>query len=288
MRYNRVMLLGAHISISGGLDKAIDRGMSLSCTAIQLFTKNSSQWTGKTISAEEACRFKLLLKKSSIRQVIAHDSYLINLASGNAELRNRSTDALIDEMERCRLLGIPYIVTHPGAHTGIGEDGGIKNIIDSLDIIIAKTDGWGVDIALETTAGQGTNIGYRFEHLSRIITGVKHNHRIRTCIDTCHIFASGYDIRTPEGYEKVIEDFNQRIGLDSLVCIHLNDSKTVLNSRVDRHEHIGKGFIGKDSFRLIMNDRRFNDIARIIETPKGPDMKQDKINLRCLRRLIVL
>ena len=282
------MLLGAHMSIAGGVDKAIERGMSLSCTTIQLFTKNSNQWKGKPVTGEEAGRFKALRKKSDIRQVIAHDSYLINLASGDPELREKSIDALISEMERCRILEIPYIIAHPGAHTGIGEDEGIKNIIISLDIICAETDGWGVDIALETTAGQGTNIGYGFEHLSRIISGVKHNHRIKTCIDTCHIFAAGYDIRTPEGYEKVIETFNRLVGLDRLVCIHLNDSKKGLGSRVDRHEHIGKGFIGKESFRLIINDRRFNNISRIIETPKGPDMREDKINLKFLRKLIML
>lgn len=282
------MLLGAHMSIAGGVDKAIERGMSLSCTTIQMFTKNSNQWKGKPVTGEEAGRFKALQKKSGIRQVIAHDSYLINLASGDPELREKSIDALISELERCRILEIPYIIAHPGAHTGIGEDQGIKNIIISLDIVCAKTDGWGVDIALETTAGQGTNIGYGFEHLSRIISGVKHSHRIKTCIDTCHIFAAGYDIRTPEGYEKTIETFNRLVGLDRLVCIHLNDSKKGLGSRVDRHEHIGKGFIGKESFRLIMNDRRFSSISRIIETPKGPDMREDKINLKFLRKLIML
>ncbi|HZX47986.1 MAG: deoxyribonuclease IV [Thermodesulfovibrio sp. RBG_19FT_COMBO_42_12] len=282
------MMLGAHMSIAGGVDKAIERGASLSCTAIQIFTKNSNQWDGRPITEDEVVRFKTLLRKSSIKQIIAHDSYLINLASGSSELRERSVNALISEVDRCRTLEIPYVVIHPGAHTGVGEDEGIKNIIHSLDIICAKTDGWGVDIALETTAGQGTNIGYRFEHLSRIITGVKYNNRIKTCIDTCHIFAAGYDIRTPEGYEKVIDEFNKLVGLDRLACIHLNDSKKGLESRVDRHEHIGKGFIGKESFRTIINDRRFNDIAMIIETPKGQDMKEDKINLRCLRRMIVL
>src|SRR4030067_1091957 len=282
------MMLGAHMSIAGGVDKAIERGASLSCTAIQIFTKNSNQWDGRPITEDEVVRFKTLLRKSSIKQIIAHDSYLINLASGSSELRERSVNALISEVDRCRTLEIPYVVITPGAHTGVGEDEGIKNIIHSLDIICAKTDGWGVDIALETTAGQGTNIGYRFEHLSRIITGVKYNNRIKTCIDTCHIFAAGYDIRTPEGYEKVIDEFNKLVGLDRLACIHLNDSKKGLESRVDRHEHIGKGFIGKESFRTIINDRRFNDIAMIIETPKGQDMKEDKINLRCLRRMIVL
>lgn len=288
LRYTETMLLGAHMSIAGGLENALSRGMSLSCTAIQLFTKNSNQWAAKAVTGEEAERFKSFRKKSGIRQIIAHDSYLINLASGNTELRKKSTNALINEMERCRVLEIPYIVAHPGAHTGAGEDEGIKNIVNSLDIICAKTDGWGIDIALETTAGQGTSIGHKFEHLNRIISEVRHNQRIKACIDTCHIFAAGYDIRTPDGYEKVVDEFNRLVGLDRLVCIHLNDSKKGLGCRVDRHEHIGKGFIGKDGFRLIMNDRRFSNVSRIIETPKGPDMKEDKINLKLLRKLIIL
>ncbi len=288
MSYNQTMLLGAHMSIAGGMDKAIERGASLSCTAIQVFTKNSNQWNGKPFTEDEISRFHDLRKKSCIKQVIAHDSYLINLASGNHELRERSVNALIIEIDRCRILEIPYIVIHPGAHLEIGEDEGIKNIIDSLDIICAKTDGWGVDIALETTAGQGTNIGYRFDHLSRIIDGVKNTDRIKTCIDTCHIFAAGYEIRTQEGYDEVINEFNKLIGLDRLACIHLNDSKKGFESRVDRHEHIGKGFIGKECFRFIMNDKRFRNIAKIIETPKGKDMREDKLNLKCLRKMIVI
>jgi deoxyribonuclease-4 len=177
---------------------------------------------------------------------------------------------------------------HPGAHLEIGEDEGISNIIGSLDIIFGRTDGWGVDIALETTAGQGTNIGYRFEHLSRIIGGVKNSERVKTCIDTCHVFAAGYDIRTQEGYERVISEFNRIVGLDSLVCIHMNDSKKGLGSRVDRHEHIGKGFIGRGCFSLIMNDKRFGNIAKIIETPKGKEMREDRINLKCLQKMIMI
>ena len=282
------MLLGAHVSIAGGMDKAIERGTFLSCTAIQLFTKNSNQWHSKPLTDDEVVRFNALRNESSIKLIIAHDSYLINLASGNSELREKSANALIGEMDRCRILEIPYIVIHPGAHLEIGEDEGIKNIINSLDIICVKTDGWGVDIALETTAGQGTNIGYRFEHLNRIIAGVKYTERIKTCIDTCHIFAAGYDISTAEGYEKVINEFNKLVGLDRLVCIHLNDSKKGLDSRVDRHEHIGKGCIGKEGFRFIMNDKRFNNVARIIETPKGKEMMEDKLNLTCLRKMIVI
>ncbi|MBI5326821.1 MAG: deoxyribonuclease IV [Deltaproteobacteria bacterium] len=279
------MLLGAHMSIAGGMDKAVERGMALSCTAIQLFTKNSNRWNGKTLQSDEVARFLELKKRSGISHVIAHDSYLINLASSSATLRAKSIAALIDEMERCRTLEIPYIVIHPGAHLGSGEDTGIKNITDSLDIILKRTDGWGVDIALETTAGQGTNIGYIFEHLCRIMSGVEEKDRVKTCLDSCHIFAAGYDIGTNEGYHKVANDFNRLIGFDNLVCFHVNDSKKGLGSRVDRHEHIGNGCIGKKFFELLMNDKRFKNIPKIIETPKDKDAKNDKVNLALLKKM---
>lgn len=281
------MLLGAHISIAGGTDKAIERGMALSCTAIQLFTKNSNQWKGKALKEEEVERFKALRKRSGIYSTIAHDSYLINLASNSKELRKMSVNALIEEMERCRILDIPYIVMHPGAHLGAGEEAGIKNIIDSLDIIINKTEGWGINVALESTAGQGTNLGYRFEHLRSIIDGVEDRERVKACLDSCHLFAAGYDISTQEGYDQVIDEFDRIVGLDRLVCIHVNDSKKGLGSRVDRHEHIGKGCLGKGFFRLLMKDKRFENVPKIIETPKGEDMKEDRMNLALLRKMAI-
>lgn len=279
------MLLGAHMSIAGGVDKAIERGAALSCTAIQLFTKNANQWKGKALNDEETGRFITLRKDSKISKIFAHDSYLINLASGSNALRTKSIYALIDEMERCRILSIPYIIMHPGAHLEIGEDEGIKNIITSLNLIFTKTNGWPVDIALETTAGQGTSIGYRFEHLARIVDGVKDKERIKVCLDTCHIFAAGYDISTAEGYAHVMKEFDRIVGIDRLVCFHVNDCKKGLGSRVDRHEHIGKGALGQLPFRLLMNDKRFANIPKIIETPKDKDMKNDRINLAVLRRM---
>jgi len=281
------MLLGAHMSIAGGIDKAIERGNSLSCTAIQLFTKNSNQWKGRIITDEEIERFFTLMKKSKITRIIAHDSYLINLASSNKELRERSINALIDEMGRCRILEIRYLVMHPGAHLGAGEEIGIKNIIDSLNIVLEKTDGWSVDVVLESTAGQGTNIGYRFEHLRSIMDGVKQKERVWVCLDSCHIFAAGYDISTPEGYKRVIDEFDKHIGLGRLICIHVNDSKKGLGSHVDRHEHIGKGCLGEGFFKILMKDSRFENIPKIIETPKGKDMKEDRINLAILRKMAV-
>ena len=281
------MLLGAHMSIAGGIDKAIERGNSLSCTAIQLFTKNSNQWKGRIITDEEIERFFTLMKKSKITRIIAHDSYLINLASSNKELRERSINALIDEMGRCRILEIRYLVMHPGSHLGAGEEIGIKNIIDSLNIVLEKTDGWSVDVVLESTAGQGTNIGYRFEHLRSIMDGVKQKERVWVCLDSCHIFAAGYDISTPEGYKRVIDEFDKHIGLGRLICIHVNDSKKGLGSHVDRHEHIGKGCLGEGFFKILMNDKRFENIPKIIETPKGEDMQEDRINLAILRKMAV-
>lgn len=274
------------MSIAGGVDKAIERGERLSCTAIQLFTKNANQWKGKSLEEEEIARFLSLRKKSNISKILAHDSYLINLASGSPALRTKSINALIAEMERCRMLSIPYITMHPGAHLGTGEDAGIKNITNSFNLIFIKTNGWPVDIALETTAGQGTSIGYRFEHLAHIINGVKENDRIKVCLDTCHIFAAGYDISTAKGYDAVMKEFDRIVGIDRLVCFHVNDCKKGLGSHVDRHEHIGNGMLGQLPFRLLMNDKRFADIPKIIETPKDKDMKNDIRNLEVLRKMV--
>ena len=280
------MLLGAHMSIAGCVDKAIERGTSLSCTAIQVFTKNANQWQGRPLRPEEIETFLALRAKSKISKVIAHDSYLINLATSDPDLKEKSINALISEMERCKALEIPCIVIHPGAHLGSGEETGIRNIADSLNTVLQQTEGWGVAIALETTAGQGTSIGYRFEHLRQIKNGVRKKDRIKTCLDTCHLFAAGYDISTPEGYHKVISDFDRIVGLNSVACLHVNDSKKGLGSRVDRHEQIGKGHIGIGAFRLLMNDKRFRDVPKIIETPKGKEMEEDRVNLALLRRLV--
>lgn len=280
------MLLGAHISIAGGMDKAILRGTSLFCTAIQVFTKNANQWKGRPLRPEEIEAFLALREKSTISKVIAHDSYLINPATSDPDLRKKSINALISEMERCRALEISCIVIHPGAHLGMGEETGIRNIADSLNAVFQQTEGWNVAIAIETTAGQGTSIGYRFEHLRQIREGVRDKDRIKTCLDTCHIFAAGYDIRTAKGYHQVISDFDRTVGIDSLVCLHVNDSKKGLGSRVDRHEQIGKGFIGTRAFQLLMNDKRFRETPRIIETPKGKEMEEDRANLALLKSLV--
>lgn len=280
------MLLGAHMSIAGGIDEAPLRGEAVGCKVIQIFTKSSNQWKARELGEEEIERFKTNGENAGISSVIAHDSYLINLASPNDELRKKSFHAFLDEMDRCRRLGIRYLVMHPGSHTGTGEKEGIKTISDQFNELLHLSDGWKVDITLETTAGQGTNLGYKFEHLAAIMDKVKKKDRLKVCFDTCHTFAAGYNIATEEGYTETMAQFDSLIGLDKLVAFHINDSKKGLGSRVDRHEHLGKGTLGEAPFRFIMNDPRFVNIPKILETPKGKEMEEDRINLAFLRNLV--
>jgi deoxyribonuclease-4 len=277
------MLLGAHMSIAGGVFNALLEGERVGCTTIQIFTKSSNQWRAKELADEELARYHNEQKRTGISPVIAHDSYLINLASPDSALLIKSREAFLEEMNRCEKLKIPFLVTHPGSHMGQGDDEGLKKVAESLDWLHERTDGFKVKVALECTAGQGTNLGYRFEHLARIIDLSAQKDRVRICIDTCHLFGAGYDISASESYEKTISEFNRIIGLKRLVVIHINDSKKGLGSRVDRHEHVGKGLIGKKAFGFVMNDKRFEKIPKLLETPKDNDM--DKVNLGILRRL---
>ena len=279
-------LLGAHMSIAGGVDKALLEGKKVACDVIQIFTKSSRQWAAKPYSKEEIQNFLTNQKETGIITVVAHDSYLLNLGSPDEGLRKRSIQGFIDEMGRCETLSIPYLIAHPGAHTGSGEEEGIKTIARSLDDVHAACPGYQVKIALEITAGQGSNLGYRFEQIRNMIDATKENDRLRVCFDTEHAFAAGYDIRTQEGYERTFSEFDEAIGLKLLAAFHLNDSKKEFHSRVDRHEHIGKGHIGVEAFRLLMNDPRFWGIPMCLETPKGPDLKEDVENLTLLRSLI--
>ena len=279
-------LLGAHMSIAGGVDKALLEGKKVDCDVIQIFTKSSRQWAAQPYSKEEIQNFLTNQKETGIITVIAHDSYLLNLGSPDEGLRKRSVRAFVDEMERCETLSIPYLIAHPGAHVGSGEEEGIKTIARSLDDIHASCPGYNVRIALEITAGQGSNLGYRFEQIRDMIDATKESDRLRVCFDTEHAFAAGYDIRTREGYERTFGEFDKVIGLKRLAAFHLNDSKKEFHSRVDRHEHIGKGHIGVEAFRLLMNDQRFWGIPMCLETPKGPDLKEDIENLTMLRSLI--
>jgi deoxyribonuclease IV len=277
------MLLGAHMSIAGGAYNAFLEGEKLDCTTIQIFTKSSNQWRAKELSDEEVARFHAEQKRTGIKPVIAHDSYLINLGSQDDALVAKSREAFLHELERCEKLKIPYLVTHPGSHTGKGEEWGISRIAESLDWVHERSEGFKVMVALETTAGQGAHLGYKFEQIAAMMDQCKNPERVRVCIDTCHIFAAGYDISTEAGYKSTITDFDRIIGLKNLVAIHLNDSKKGLGSKVDRHENIGKGEIGLKAFTMIMQDKRFDKIPKLLETPKENDM--DVVNLGLLRKL---
>jgi deoxyribonuclease-4 len=254
---------------------------------IQIFTKSSRQWAAQPYRKEEIQSFLANQKETGIVTVVAHDSYLLNLGSPDEGLRKRSIKGFIDEMERCEQLSIPLLIAHPGAHTGAGEEIGIKTIGRSLDEVHTSCPGYKVKVALEITAGQGSNLGYRFEQIRNMIDATKESDRLRVCFDTEHAFAAGYDIRAREGYERTFSEFDDIIGLQLLAAFHLNDSKKEFHSRVDRHEHIGKGYIGVEAFRLLMNDERFWGLPMCLETPKGPDLKEDRENLTLLRGLIV-
>ena len=280
------LLLGAHMSISGGVHTAVDRATSIGCTALQVFTKNNNQWSGKPFTETEIALYKQKIAAAGIVPVVSHDSYLINLCAANPDTLKKSRAAFVDELERCEQLGIPLLNFHPGSHVGAGEDEGIKRICESLNIAHDQTKNFGVKSVLEATAGQGTNLGCTFEQLRKIIDGVDQPERMAICIDTCHIFAAGYDISTEVGYEKTFSEFDSIIGLDRLVAFHVNDSKKGLSSHVDRHENIGQGAIGLTGFRLLMNDKRFAHIPKILETPKSEDLHEDVENMNVLKGLI--
>ena len=284
---SRGPLLGAHMSIAGGVGNALLDGKKVDCDAIQIFTKSSRQWASKPYTKEEIEQFRTNQKETGITTVIAHDSYLLNLGSPDDGLRKRSVAAFIDELERCETLGVTNLIAHPGAHIGAGEAEGIKTIAKSLDEVHKACPGYKTRITLEITAGQGSNLGYRFDQIANMIDATKENDRLRVCFDTEHAFAAGYDIRTKDGYERTFAEFDEIIGIERLAAFHLNDSKKEFHSRVDRHEHIGKGFIGVEAFRLLMNDQRFWGLPMCLETPKGPDLKEDRENLTLLRSLLI-
>ncbi len=278
--------LGAHMSISGGIHLAPDRGVQAGCGVIQVFTQNANQWRGKPVSDADAALFREKWQESGLHEIVSHDIYLVNLAAPAGEVRDKSLAAFREEMERCSRLGIGKIVMHPGAHTGDGEETGIKRIIEAFDRLFPAVPEYTGKVLLEITAGQGSNIGYRFEHLKAIIDGSAFPGRFAVCLDTCHTFAAGYDISTEQGYRQTFAAFDRIIGLDRLQAFHVNDSKKGLNSHVDRHEQIGQGALGLDPFRFLMNDPRFVNIPKILETPKGDNDEMDAINLKVLRDLI--
>jgi len=282
------MCIGAHLSISGGLHKALLRGKELACDTIQIFTKSNMQWKARDLAEKEIKLFKKTLVETGIGPVVGHDTYLINLASPDKETYKKSVDSFIVEMLRSESIGVPYLVMHPGAHMDKGEKWGLKRIASSLNTVFKATKGTHVTVLLETTAGQGTNLGYAFDHLAQIMDMSEEPERLAVCYDTCHTFAAGYDIRTKKAYNATLREFDKVIGLDRVKVFHFNDARKQLGSRVDRHEHIGKGLIGLEAFRFILTDPRFRDTPKILETPKGEikGRSWDEVNLKTLRKLM--
>lgn len=279
--------LGAHMSVAGGVRNAIDAATALGMQTLQLFTKNSNQWAGKPFADGEAAAFRKALKRSGLKFATAHDSYLINLASPDPALWRKSVEAFVDELLRAEALGLAYLVTHPGAHVGAGEEAGLANVARALDEVHARCPDIRVKVLLELTAGQGTCLGHRFEHLAAIIEQVEQPRRLGVCLDTCHVFAAGYPLGTEVEYDQTFAEFDRVIGLRRLKLFHLNDSKKPLGSRVDRHEHIGQGCLGLEPFRRVVNDPRFAKTPMVLETPKhAPDgTEMDPVNLATLRGL---
>lgn len=275
--------LGAHVSIAGGVENAFARGAEIGATAIQIFTKNASQWRAKPIAAASAEAFRRAWKESDIGPVIAHDSYLINLAATDDAKWQQSKDAFIDELQRCALLGIGELVMHPGSHLGSGEEAGIARVVQAFREILPQAPE-SVRILVETTAGQGSNLGWRFEHLAQILVGLPPE-RFGVCFDTCHVFVAGYDLSSETGYHEVMDEFDRLVGVERIACFHLNDCKKPCGSRVDRHDHVGRGTIGEAGFAALMQDARFATVPKILETPKGENNVDDLRNLALLRRL---
>lgn len=281
--------MGAHFSIAKGLHNAIYEAHSYGCNALQIFTKNANTWKERKLSPDEINRFDQARKHTGITAIASHTSYLINLAADENKKHAMSCKALTNELIRSSILAIPFVVLHPGYHMGRDENTGMRKIIASINTIFTQTPDVQTKLLLETTAGQGSSIGHTFEQLSTIINKVKNKSRLGVCIDTSHIFAAGYDIRTKTSYDETIGAFDATIGLEHLHLLHLNDSKKDFGSRVDRHEHIGEGYIGIEAFKLFMNDKRFVNIPKIIETPKNKEKKDsDMINLNRLRGLLHL
>jgi deoxyribonuclease-4 len=280
----RKLLIGAHMSIAGGVHHAIKLGVQAGCRTIQIFLKNSAQWKAKPLTLDERDRYREVCAESRISPVLAHASYLINLASPDDALFERSAAALREEMERANFLEVPFVILHPGSHKGSGDAAGIARICSALNRVLDRVQP-PVTVLLENTAGQGASIGHSFEQLARLYEGMKGHKRIGFCLDTCHLHAAGYDIRTRQAFLRTLREFDRLIGLDRVHALHVNDSRAELGSRVDRHAHIGQGTIGLEAFRVLVNHRRLANVPKILETPKGPDLREDLMNLAVLRSL---
>ncbi|HEV7868489.1 MAG TPA: deoxyribonuclease IV [Chthoniobacteraceae bacterium] len=284
---SKAPLLGAHVSTAGGVDKAVDRAVTIGATAMQIFVKSNMQWFAPSPFAPAELRaFHEHAERAQVRTVFGHSGYMINLAATNPEFLEKSRRALCEELLRADQLGLPFLVLHPGAHMTAGIEAGLEKVITSLDAVFVAIPQVKTRIALENTAGQGSCLGCEFPHLAAILQNVREPERLCVCIDTAHLFASGYDITTGAGAEKVFRDFDGIVGRKHLAALHLNDSKTALGSRVDRHEHIGKGRIGLEGFRYFMTAPRFAKIPKVLETPKEKEMKEDVENLAVLRGLM--
>jgi len=288
-------LLGAHMSVAGGLPRAVERAVVHGCRSLQIFAKNASQWLGRQVPADEIAAFRAGVARAELAPVMSHASYLINLATADPLLRQRSIDAIGDELDRAEALGLLGVVLHPGCYTSGDEERGLDLIAGALTMVLERRRGGHAMILLEGTAGQGTSLGVTFEQLGAMIARASGHHRIGVCLDTCHLLAAGYDIRSRRGYEATFRRFERCVGFDRLRALHLNDSRMPLGSRVDRHAHIGDGCLGLEPFRRILNDRRFAHLPMVIETPKsagkasGPIVPDplDAKNLAALRGLLV-
>jgi deoxyribonuclease-4 len=273
------------MSIAGGLPRALERGKAVGCSVVQIFLKNQVQWKGKPLSAEEVREFRRLQEETGIRTIFAHATYLINLATPVETEWKRAVDAFADELERAEALGLPFVVIHPGSHKGSGLDAGIARVAAALDELCRRTEGYRVRVLLENTAGAGNTVGARFEELEAVLQRVAAPDRIGVCLDTCHLFAAGYDIRTPEGYEATMAACERTVGAGRVLAFHLNDAKKGLGSGLDRHQHIGEGEIGLTAFRCLLDDPRFAHLPMALETPKEPEPEADRKNLATLRGL---
>lgn len=280
-------ILGAHMSIAGGYHKAVEAAARSGCHCVQIFTKNNSQWRGKPITDDDAEKFQTALLELGITHPISHASYLINMASPKEELRQKSLDAMAVELQRAERLGIPFVVVHPGSYTTSTDSDGIANICRSIDEIHKQLPDLKTQILLENTAGQGTNLGWQFEQLQAMIEGIDASDRVGVCIDTCHAFAAGYELADPTGYENTIALLAETVDLKRVKAFHINDSKKPFASRKDRHEHIGRGEMGLEPFRNLLNDSRFNEVPMYLETPKDDEVAADadSMNLDTLRGL---
>jgi deoxyribonuclease-4 len=278
-------LLGAHMSIAGGLHHAFYRARDVGCSAVQIFLKNQRQWAAKPYTDGDIHEFKAAWRATGIRAAFAHATYLINLAAAPPDEWNRAVNAFHDELVRAEALGLSFVVIHPGSHRGLGLEAGIRRIAAALDELLARTRGCKVQVLLENTAGGGDTIGRSFEELAAILAAVRDADRVGVCLDTCHLFAAGYDIRSREGYVTTMAECQRLIGRDRIKAFHLNDAKQPLGSGLDRHEKIGRGRLGRETFRWLVNDRRFRRVPMVIETPKEPEPRADRQALALLRSL---